>query len=53
LTLPLLFQTASNFISRSGGKISDGTMVVIVKLSAFQNSNTVKDLEKKNLFEDL
>ena len=32
LTLPLSIQTASNSISRLGGKTSDGTMVVIVEL---------------------
>ena len=53
LTLPIPVQTAASSICRSGGKKNDGSFILIVELMAYQNSYTVKQNEKKIVFEDL
>ena len=53
LTLPIPVQTAASSICRSGGKKNDGSLIVIVKLMAYQNSYTVKQKDNTIVFEDL
>ena len=54
LHLPIPVETASDYISCSGGKTTDGSMIVIAELTAYQNSySTVEHFEKTIEFEDL
>ncbi len=52
LTLPIPVQTSADSITRSGGRSSDGTTIVIVDLMAYQNCYTVKQGDKKVPFDD-
>jgi len=51
LTLPIPVQTVSESISKRGKKRDDGSCVMVVVLSAFENYYTVKKEEKRVSFE--
>ena len=53
LTLPIPVLTNADSIFRSGGKKEDGSMLLIVELTAYQTAYTVKKEDTKIVFEDL
>jgi len=51
LTLPIPVLTLESSISRSARKNKDGSMVMIIELTAFESLYSVKPATKKVLFE--
>jgi hypothetical protein len=51
LTLPIPVLTTENSISRSGRKNKDGTMIMIIELTAYESLYSVKPETKKVLFD--
>ena len=50
ITLPIPVQTAANTITRGGKTRMDGSQAILVELTAYQSSYTVKPEEKKIIF---
>nr|CAH0101689.1 unnamed protein product [Daphnia galeata] len=51
LTLPIPVLTTENSISRSGRKKKDGTIIMIIELTAYESLYSVKQETKKVLFD--
>ena len=53
ITLPISVQTVSSSISIQGKKNKEGVMLMVVELMAFESRYTVKQKEKKIVFDDM